>query len=104
MYCPLTANLVHYEYCEHDVTNELHLAGWPNFGCPVEQGPLHGYVQSPGLGSINTMSSNQLPGLASILPPHISSPGKIAPIGKDTGRVSHKNHFVTEYQVSTDCD
>nr|XP_027063850.1 protein MEI2-like 5 isoform X2 [Coffea arabica] len=91
---------------EHDETRSLRHQvgspvansppGWPNFGSPVEPAPLHGYGQSHGLGSINTMSSNPLPGLASILPGHVSSPGKIAPIGKESGRVSHMNQLVTD--------
>ncbi|CAI9089054.1 OLC1v1023554C11 [Oldenlandia corymbosa var. corymbosa] len=60
--------------------------GWPNFGSPVEPSTLPGFSQSPGMGSINTMSNNHLPGLASILPGQMSNPGKIAPIGKDSGR------------------
>ncbi|KAL3502906.1 hypothetical protein ACH5RR_037355 [Cinchona calisaya] len=61
--------------------------GWPNFGSPVEQSSLHSYGKSPSLGTINPMCSNHSPGLASILPAHISSHGKIAPIGKDSGRM-----------------
>lgn len=60
--------------------------GWPNFGSPVEHNSMHGYGQSPGMGSLSPISSNPLPGLASILPNHVSSPGKMAPIGKDPGK------------------
>lgn len=41
------------------------------------------------------MGSNPLPGLAAILPYHVSSPVKIAPIGKDPVRISHSNQIFT---------
>ncbi|CAK9176430.1 unnamed protein product [Ilex paraguariensis] len=56
---------------------------WPHFGSPVEHNSLQGFSRSPGLGSLSPMNSNHLPGLASILSPHVSNPAKIAPIGKD---------------------
>lgn len=59
------------------------------FGSPVEPNPLHGFSKSPGLGSLSPINSNHLPGLASILPPHVSNSSKIAPIGKDQGRFNH---------------
>ncbi|KAH6788822.1 MEI2-like protein 5 [Perilla frutescens var. frutescens] len=88
---------------------------WPNFGSPVEQNSLHGYSQSPNLGGLSPVGSHHLsgysqspnlgglspvgsshlPGLASILPSHVSSPVKIAPIGKDTTRISHSNQVFT---------
>ncbi|KAK6134993.1 hypothetical protein DH2020_031277 [Rehmannia glutinosa] len=55
--------------------------GWPNFGSPIEQNSLHGYSHTPNSGGLSPVGSNNLPGLASILPSHISSPVKIAPIG-----------------------
>ncbi|OVA03052.1 RNA recognition motif domain [Macleaya cordata] len=63
---------------------------WAQFS-PVEHSPLQTFSQSPGLGTISSMTSNHLPGLASILPP----PVKIAPIGKDEGRISHVDQVFT---------
>ncbi|XP_010247555.1 PREDICTED: protein MEI2-like 2 [Nelumbo nucifera] len=62
---------------------------WAQFSSPVEHSPLQGLSQSPGLGTVNPMNGNHLPGLASILPPLGSNSMKIAPIGKDQGRVTH---------------
>ncbi|KAJ4975070.1 hypothetical protein NE237_000176 [Protea cynaroides] len=60
---------------------------WAQLSSPVEHGPLQTLSQSPGLESISPMASNHLPGLASILPPLGSNSMKIAPIGKDQGKV-----------------
>nr|GMC76768.1 protein MEI2-like 2 [Ipomoea batatas] len=68
---------------------------WPNFGSPVEPSQSHNYSKSPGLRNFSPVNNN-MSGLASILPSQLSNPGKIAPIGKDPGRVSHVS------QVSTD--
>ncbi|XP_077227182.1 protein MEI2-like 2 [Tasmannia lanceolata] len=62
---------------------------WAQFGSPSENGSLQQLSHSPTLGTISPMPSNHLPGLASILPPQISNSVKIAPIGKDKGRVNH---------------
>ncbi|CAN4103128.1 unnamed protein product [Withania somnifera] len=67
---------------------------WSNFGSPVEPSLLLGYNQSPGLRNLSPVNGNHMPGLASILPGHISSP-KIAPIGKDPGRLGSLNHVIT---------
>ncbi|XP_051125716.1 protein MEI2-like 2 [Andrographis paniculata] len=64
---------------------------WPSYGSPVDQNYLHGYSQAPTLGQLSPVGSNHVPGLASILPSHASSPVKIAPIGKDTARISPVN-------------
>ena len=80
---------------------------WAAFS-PVEHKPLQAYSHSPGLGNISPINSNHLPGLASILPPHMSNSVKIAPIGKDQGRVNHVNQVFTNakptqgaaYQIS----
>ncbi|KAF5481451.1 hypothetical protein F2P56_002099 [Juglans regia] len=56
---------------------------------PGDHNPLHAFSKSPGRGNLSPLSSNQLPGLASILPRHLSNSAKFAPIGKDTGRVNH---------------
>ncbi|XP_060187276.1 protein MEI2-like 2 isoform X2 [Lycium barbarum] len=67
---------------------------WSNFGSPVEPSSLLGYNQSPGLRNLSPVNGNHMPGLASILPGHFSSP-KIAPIGKDPGRLGPLNHAIT---------
>uniref|UniRef100_A0A5B7AHI7 RRM domain-containing protein n=1 Tax=Davidia involucrata TaxID=16924 RepID=A0A5B7AHI7_DAVIN len=67
---------------------------WPHFSSPVEHNPLQSFSQSPGSGTQSPMKSNHLPGLASILPPNVSNIAKIAPIGKDLGRVSHVNQVI----------
>ena len=66
---------------------------WPQFGSPGDHNPLHAFSKSPGQGSLSPIGSNNLTGLASILPHHVSSSPKIAPIGKDTGRVNHVNQI-----------
>lgn len=67
---------------------------WAHFGSPVEHNPLHAFSNSPGQGTLSPVSSNSLPGLASILPSHLSSSPKIAPIGKDQGRTSHASDIL----------
>eukprot|EP00262_Sarcandra_glabra_P006435 TRINITY_DN1874_c0_g1_i1.p1 TRINITY_DN1874_c0_g1~~TRINITY_DN1874_c0_g1_i1.p1 ORF type:complete len:879 (-),score=189.07 TRINITY_DN1874_c0_g1_i1:587-3223(-) len=62
---------------------------WGQFSSPSENNPLQALSQSPNFGTISPMTNNHLPGLASILPPLISNSVKIAPIGKDPGRLSH---------------
>lgn len=85
---------------EQDDTKSLqHQVGSPNTSSPpgnwiqfcnaFDQYPLEILSHSPDLGTSNIRTSNHLPGLASILPPVVSKPAKIAPIGKDPGRVSH---------------
>ncbi|CAA2971556.1 MEI2-like 2 [Olea europaea subsp. europaea] len=69
---------------------------WSNFVSPVELNLLHGYSWSPGLRNLSPVGSNPLPGLASILPSQVSNPVKIAPIGKDPGRISHANQVITK--------
>ncbi|KAK2441424.1 protein MEI2 [Trifolium repens] len=64
---------------------------WAQFSSPVEPNPLGSYSKSPGLGQASPISTNHLSGLAAILSPHASTSPKIAPIGKDPGRVS--NHM-----------
>uniref|UniRef100_A0A2N9FGH1 RRM domain-containing protein n=1 Tax=Fagus sylvatica TaxID=28930 RepID=A0A2N9FGH1_FAGSY len=68
-------------------------SSWPQFGSPGDHNPLHAFSKSPGQGSLSPIGSNNLTGLASILPHHVSSSPKIAPIGKDTGRVNHVNQI-----------
>ncbi|KAG6774412.1 hypothetical protein POTOM_021765 [Populus tomentosa] len=69
-------------------------SSWLQFGSPVEHNPLHGFSKSPGLGTFSPVNGNNLPGLASILPHHVSNPAKIAPIGKDHGRVNQANQML----------
>lgn len=66
---------------------------WPQFGSPGDQNPLHAFSKSPGQGSLSPISNNHLPGLASLLQHHVSNSSKIAPIGKDTGRVNNVNQI-----------
>ena len=54
---------------------------------------MGGFGKSPGLGSLSPVNSNHLTGLASILPPHLSSSPKMAPIGKDQGRLNQANQI-----------
>ncbi|KAF8413623.1 hypothetical protein HHK36_001615 [Tetracentron sinense] len=68
---------------------------WAQFSSPVEHSPMQSLSQSPGLGTMSPMTSNHLPGLASILPPHVSNSLKIPPIGKDQGRVGHVDQVFT---------
>ncbi|KAH7859949.1 hypothetical protein Vadar_007441 [Vaccinium darrowii] len=60
---------------------------WPHLSSPVEHNP--GISQSPGLGNFSPLKGNNLPGLASILPPHFANHAKIPPIGKDQGAINH---------------
>ncbi|XP_042038968.1 protein MEI2-like 2 isoform X2 [Salvia splendens] len=69
---------------------------WTNYGSPVERNSLHGYSPKPKLGSLSPVGSSHLTGLASILPSHASNPAKIAPIGKDPGRMTHTNQVVSK--------
>ncbi|KAL8218486.1 hypothetical protein R6Q57_021859 [Mikania cordata] len=56
---------------------------WSHLSSPREHGSPQGFSWSSGFGTLSPVN-NPLSGLASILPPHISNPVKIAPIGKDT--------------------
>lgn len=61
---------------------------WAQFSSPMEHSPLQALSQSPGMRTISPMNGNHLPGLASILQQPLSNSVKIAPIGKDQGRLS----------------
>ncbi|KAM5580029.1 protein MEI2-like 2 [Rosa sericea] len=65
---------------------------WAQIGSPIEHNQL-GFSKSPGLGSLSPVDSNHLPGLASILPTHVPNSPKIAPIGKDQGRLNHTSQI-----------
>lgn len=93
---------------------------WAQFGSPVERNPLHAFSKSPGLGTLSPINSNplhafskspglgtpspvnsnHLPGLASILPPHLSNTGKIAPIGKEQGAAYQHSQSFPEQKLS----
>lgn len=62
---------------------------WAQLGSPNENTPLHALSKSPTAGLNGYISGNHLAGLASVLPPLISSSVKIAPIGKDQRRTNH---------------
>lgn len=64
---------------------------WAHIGSPIEHNQP-AFSKSPGLGSLSP-DSNHLPGLASILPAHASNSPKIAPIGKDQGRLNNINQI-----------
>ncbi|KAK1422817.1 hypothetical protein QVD17_18106 [Tagetes erecta] len=63
---------------------------WPQFGSPIEHSPLQSLSKSPVLGSMSSSFGNNVPGLASILHPQPAA--RIAPIGKDHGRTTNRNH------------
>ncbi|OMO82834.1 hypothetical protein COLO4_22797 [Corchorus olitorius] len=69
--------------------------GWAQFNSPIEHSPLHSLSKSPVFRTMSPTTSNQLPGLASILHPQVSNSMKVAPIGKDQGRSSHMEHSFT---------
>ena len=77
----------------YKITGTSMTGSWPQFGSPGDHNPLHSFSKSPGPGNLSPISSNHLTGLASILPHHVSTSPKIAPIGKDTGRVNHVNQI-----------
>ncbi|XP_023736886.1 protein MEI2-like 2 [Lactuca sativa] len=54
---------------------------WHHVGSPVINSPPGSW--SSGFGTLSPVNTTPLHGLASILPPHISNPMKISPIGKD---------------------
>lgn len=58
---------------------------WTHLSSPGERSSQQGFSWSSGMGTLSPVNSNHLRGLASILPPHLSNPVKIAPIGKDQG-------------------
>ncbi|KAJ6806211.1 protein MEI2-like 2 isoform X4 [Iris pallida] len=61
---------------------------WAQFSISSENNLLQNLSRSPTAGAINP-GINHFPGLASSLPSLMSNPVKIAPIGKDQGRVNH---------------
>lgn len=76
---------------------------WAQFNSPIESSPLQGLSKSPVFETMNTANGNNLPGLASILHPHVSNSVKVAPIGKDhINRTSnHMEHIFTNSNTTT---
>ncbi|XP_073148316.1 protein MEI2-like 2 isoform X2 [Henckelia pumila] len=70
---------------------------WPYFGSPVEHNPLYSYDQSSNFRGLSPVGSNQSSGSASLLLSRVSNPVKIAPIGKDTGRIGHLDQDHSSY-------
>ncbi|XP_054797052.1 protein MEI2-like 2 isoform X2 [Prosopis cineraria] len=73
---------------------------WTQFGSPVEHSYLSSFSKSPAFSHASPVNSNHSSGLAAILSPHASNSTKIAPIGKDSGRVNSSNQIFTN-AVST---
>ncbi|KAL8257988.1 hypothetical protein R6Q59_030029 [Mikania micrantha] len=79
---------------------------WSHLSSPREHGSPQGFSWSSGFGTLSPVN-NPLSGLASILPPHISNPVKIAPIGKDTfikstlGFDHQQSHSFPNHKTST---
>ncbi|GMI77723.1 MEI2-like protein 5 [Hibiscus trionum] len=68
---------------------------WAQFNSPIEHSPMHSISKSPVFGTMSPTTSNQLPGLASILHSQISNSMNVVPIGKDQARGSHAEHALT---------
>ncbi|EOY27813.1 MEI2-like protein 5 isoform 2 [Theobroma cacao] len=68
---------------------------WAQFNSPIEHSPMHSLSRSPVFRTMSPTTTNQLPGLASILHPQVSNSMKVAPIGKDQGRGSHVEYSFT---------
>ncbi|KAK6284029.1 hypothetical protein POUND7_002981 [Theobroma cacao] len=68
---------------------------WAQFNSPIEHSPMHSLSKSPVFRTMSPTTTNQLPGLASILHPQVSNSMKVAPIGKDQGRGSHVEYSFT---------
>ncbi|KAI7735160.1 hypothetical protein M8C21_025137 [Ambrosia artemisiifolia] len=79
---------------------------WTHLSSPREHGSPQGFSWSSGLGTLSPVHT-PLPGLASILPSHISNPVKIAPIGKDPffkstlGFDPQQSHSFPNHKTST---
>ncbi|KAJ8450000.1 hypothetical protein Cgig2_029362 [Carnegiea gigantea] len=66
---------------------------WLQYGSPVDHNSMHTFSRSPGIRTMSPTTSNQLPGLASILHSQASGSPKLAPIGKDHGRGAQEHLF-----------
>ncbi|KAI3817044.1 hypothetical protein L1987_10831 [Smallanthus sonchifolius] len=79
---------------------------WTHVSSPREHCSQQGFSWSSGVGTLSPVN-NPLLGLASILPPHLSNPVKIAPIGKDTiikstlGFDHQQSHSFPNHKTST---
>lgn len=79
---------------------------WSHLSSPGERGSQQGFSWSSGFGTLSPVN-NPLRGLASILPPHMSNPVKIAPIGKDSfikstqGFDQQHSHSFPNHKTST---
>ncbi|KAJ6791946.1 protein MEI2-like 2 isoform X4 [Iris pallida] len=65
---------------------------WAKFSIASENSLLKNLSRSPTAGAISP-GSNRLPGLITRLPPLMSNPVKISPIGREQGRVNHADHL-----------
>ncbi|KAK4589337.1 hypothetical protein RGQ29_020081 [Quercus rubra] len=68
---------------------------WAQYNSPIEHNSMQTISKSPGFRTMSPTTSNNLPGLASILHPQLSNSVKVAPIGKDQGRGGHVDHMFT---------
>nr|XP_018675192.1 PREDICTED: protein MEI2-like 2 isoform X1 [Musa acuminata subsp. malaccensis] len=68
---------------------------WAQFSSPNDNSPLQVLSKSPSGGAMSPIKNNHLPGLASVLPPIVSTSTKIAPIGKDQNRASHADQVIS---------
>ncbi|OAY29094.1 protein MEI2-like 5 isoform X2 [Manihot esculenta] len=64
---------------------------WAQFNSPREHSPLQSTSKSPVFRNLSP-TGNHLPGLASVLHSQVSNSVKVAPIGKDQGRGSLREH------------
>ncbi|XP_010517836.1 PREDICTED: protein MEI2-like 2 isoform X1 [Camelina sativa] len=67
---------------------------WP-IGSPVQGSPSHAFPMPHGLGMVRPVNSDNMPGLASILPAHPSSFHGFSPVNNnDQGLLNHPNQTI----------
>lgn len=66
---------------------------WTRLSSPGDRSSQQGYSWSSGFGTLSPVNTTPLHGLASILPPHITNPMKISPIGKDKDKDQESRSF-----------
>ncbi|VVB03169.1 unnamed protein product [Arabis nemorensis] len=66
---------------------------WP-IGSPVKGSPSHAFPKPHGLGIVRPFNSDNIPGLASILPTHHSSFHGFSPVSNDQGILNHPNQAI----------
>ncbi|KAG7570248.1 RNA-binding domain superfamily [Arabidopsis thaliana x Arabidopsis arenosa] len=66
---------------------------WP-IGSPVKGSPSHAFTRPHGLGMVRPVNSDNMPGLASILPAHPSSFHGFSPVSNDQGLLNHPNQTI----------